>query len=50
MLGNMVQVIGDLSQAELLELKVPGLLEDLTVFEMLVNFDFTTSNDDCNRM
>ena len=47
MLGNMVQVIGDLSQAELLELKVPGSLEDLTVFEMLVNF-LQTINIGCS--
>lgn len=43
----MVQVIGDLSQAELLELKVPGLLEVLGAFEMLVNF-LQTINITCS--
>lgn len=47
MLEKMAQVIGDLSQAELLELKVPGLLEVLGAFEMLVNF-LQTINIGCS--
>lgn len=43
----MVQVIGDLSRTELLELKVPGFLEVLGAFEMLVNF-LQTINIGCS--